>query len=217
MLFDETAMTDRLARAFGLELRVALAERALPRARLTRQERSILAAFGSTPRARSWRTGRAALKRLRAFQGEPADTSAIRFPHPRYSVTHSRGYAAAVGAPSGCAAGIGIDLELLRPVDARAARFFLTAAERAWVERLPSARRAVELLRLWTIKEALFKADPLNRGMGLADYSLAEPAADRGRVEIRRGSVLELRYLSHTLEAGFLSAAVAYERSGDDQ
>ena len=47
--------------------------------------------------------------------------------------------------------------------------------ERAWLDTLPSERRDAELLRLWTAKEALYKADPTQGESIVAEYVLASP------------------------------------------
>ena len=57
-------------------------------------------------------------------------------------------------------AGLGIDLELDRPMKPAMARIICGAGELAWLETQPTERRGAELLRLWTAKEALYKADP---------------------------------------------------------
>ena len=105
--------------------------------------------------------------------------------------------------------GLGVDLEIGRVVPDEAARFFLSAAERA---RLPSAPGS-ELLRLWTVKEAVFKADLHNDGRGLLDYQLADARAAQGVAHACAELDIEIRYVSIALPGGFLSAAVAHHRT----
>jgi acyl carrier protein len=107
--------------------------------------------------------------------GPPADRYA--FPHPRVSLSHTTATAAAAVA-IGPAAGIGVDVERPRPADPRTARFFLRPREQAWLGRHPD--RAVEHLRLWTVKEALFKADLANADRTLRDFATDDPAARTG-------------------------------------
>lgn len=213
----ENEIAAQLGGRLGTALKLAVADREVELEQLSDGERTRLAGLGGEGRAASWRVGRAALKRLRARLGEDADTSAIRFPSRRYSLSHSGGYAVAVAAERADLAGIGIDLEFVRPVDLRAGRFFLTPAERVWVEGLPEARRSTELLRLWTIKEALFKADPGNVRTGLSDYALGDPASARGALALRREKMLQFRYVSLALGSAVLAVAEARERSGHDQ
>lgn len=111
------------------------------------------------------RSGRDALRLAAALAGLPADPARIRFPHPRVSVTHTeRAGAAAVllGGPGG---GVGVDLEHDRTVRPRMARFYLRDDE-----------VGADLLRLWTVKEAMFKADQHNATRLLRDYRTKDPA-----------------------------------------
>ncbi len=136
-------------------------------------------------RRRDWLLGRAALKQLLRRTGEPEDSASISFPNPRYSISHSEGCAVAVGVSGGRSRGIGVDLErrLPRP---EAAKLFLSPEERreAGGSGFPKAK---ELQRLWTVKEALFKADPENGKRRLADYPLAHPAMRHASVEFGKG------------------------------
>src|SRR5688500_8593893 len=78
--------------------------------------------------------------------------------------------------------GVGVDIETGRRPPPRMARFFLTRKERRCLGQ-PSPE---QLLRLWTVKEALFKADPLNHRRVLADYALDDPLADAGCARVRQ-------------------------------
>lgn len=213
----ERMLAAQIEHELGIRLQIAVAYGAAESPCLTPGEQAQCARLRTETRRAAWQTGRAALKRLRTRCGEDSDTSGIVFPNPRYSLTHSGGYAVAAGAVAAGLAGIGIDFEILRHVDPRAARFFLTARECVWVQELPERRRTAELLRLWTIKEALFKSDTENRYTGLADYELAEPGARRGHVVTRPGKGVAMQYVCYALGPGILSVAVARERSGDDQ
>jgi phosphopantetheinyl transferase len=213
----ECILAARLEQELGIGLRIAIADRAIESACLTPGEQAQFARLRTEARRAAWQTGRAALKRLRLRCGEDGDTSGLVFPNPRYSITHSGGYAVAAGAVAAGLAGIGIDFEILRPVDPRAGRFFLTARESAWVQGLPEEHRAAALLRLWTIKEALFKSDAENRHTGLADYGLAEPGSRRGQVVMRRGTEVVMQYVCSALGPGILSVAVARQRRAYDQ
>ena len=144
---------------------------------LTALERAEFAALAGAERRKQWLTSRHALRVLLGLLGLPRDTAAYRFPHPRLSLSHAtQGVIAAgsVGPAGRRAAGLGVDYETDRPVDPRTGRFFLTEAEQAWLARVPLADRAAEQLRLWTVKEAVFKADLTNRNALLRDYSLSD-------------------------------------------
>jgi acyl carrier protein len=111
------------------------------------------------------RGGRAALRLPAAVAGLAGDPGDYRFPHPRASVTHTPHAGAAAVLLDGPAAGIGVDLEHDRPVSPRMARFYLHDDELT----------QQDLLRLWTVKEAMFKADPGNHDRMLRDYRADDP------------------------------------------
>jgi acyl carrier protein len=111
------------------------------------------------------RTGRDALRVAAAAAGLPGDPADYRFPHPRASVTHTGRAGAAAVLAGGPAAGVGVDLEHDRPMHTAMARFYLRDDE-----------PRDDLLRLWTVKEAMFKADPDNATRMLRDYRVADPA-----------------------------------------
>jgi hypothetical protein len=145
------------------------------------------------PRRTEWLRGRAALKLL---LGRDADTSTVTFPHRSLSLTHAAGWAVAAGCDddTGGHIGLGVDFEGGRRVDPRAARFFLRPHERG------------DLLRLWTVKEALFKATPDNGGAMLLDYEVADPDALAGGARDQAGH--RFRYTSAPLRQGWLTIAV---------
>lgn len=156
-----------------------------PYSTLTLAERALMPAGR---RRHDWLLGRAALK----GQGV-ADTSAVTFPDRRLSLTHAAGVAVAARC-EGRQAGVGVDFEGWRAIDERAARFFLQPHERG------------DLLRLWTVKEALFKATPANAGAVLVDYALDDPLAHEGAATDRHGRGFE--YLSRRRPDGWLTVAV---------
>lgn len=156
-------------------------------------------------RHREHQLGRRALRRVLAGLGDPTDPATVRFPHPRLSLTHSGGVALAVGTLDHTGAGVGIDLEPVAPVNPRAARLFLTGAEQAWWR---TAAEPDALLRLWTVKEAVFKADLGNDGRILADYELSRPAGWTGHAS--RGAT-RFRYRSARLSGFMVSLAVPEE------
>jgi hypothetical protein len=70
-------------------------------------------------------------------------------------------------------------------------------------------------LRLWTVKECVFKADPRNERRLLADYEIAEPFAWLGwgmGPPRNGGAAPSFRYASLPLASGYLSVATHTER-----
>jgi 4'-phosphopantetheinyl transferase EntD len=185
---------------------------------LSAGESAQLAALPGEPRKRTWLTARRALRHGLAAAGLPGDTSAYRFPHRVASLSHSAelAVAAVLVADPGAAVGVGVDVELDRTPDVRTAQFFLTEAEQAWLDTVPGDVRPAALVRLWTVKEALFKADPGNAGTVLRDYGLGDPAAYRGAAARTGGPMSagpEFRYVSFALPRGAVSVAVALSHS----
>ena len=204
MPLREPAIEAAVRRALGAALRVAVARQPLAPADLSSGERSTLHGFTSTARRREWLTGRAALKRLLARLGADGDTSRIVFPHAQLALTHSRGVAIAVAAPD--PRGVGVDLELRRGIEPQAARFFLAGGESALAARADGASRI--LLRLWTAKEALFKADGDNAHRTLRDYRFDDPAGSGGGARRAGRREARFRYSSFRVAGGYLSVAV---------
>jgi len=149
-----------------------------------------LAALPDGPRRHDWLLGRAALKAHGI-----GDTATVTFPHRCLSLTHSAGVAVAARC-DGDQAGVGVDLEGWRAIDPRAARFFLAPDEHG------------DLLRLWTVKEALFKATPANAGALLVDYEVDDPLRMEGTAQDRHGRAFE--YLSRRRPEGWLTIAVCH-------
>jgi len=118
-------------------------------------------------------TGSDALAIALRGAGRPA---VDRWPCPFASLTHSADTAIAVALPPGIPAeGIGIDLEHDREIKPGMARLICGEHERAYLATLPAERQAAEVLRLWTAKEALYKADPAQGDSIVAEYTLAQP------------------------------------------
>lgn len=84
-------------------------------------------------------------------QGKPGCTGLA------FSAAHSAGRAVVAVARSGP---LGVDIERQRPLDLDLlARRVLSTPERALVEALDADRRGAALIRLWTAKEAVIKAE----------------------------------------------------------
>jgi acyl carrier protein len=122
------------------------------------------------------RAGRAALRMAAALAGLPGDPDGYRFPHPRASVTHAEHAVAAAVLVSVPACGVGVDLEGDRQVTPAIARFYLHDDE-----------SRDDALRLWTVKEAMFKADPDNATRITRDYRVADPAYRHASIRYHGG------------------------------
>jgi len=204
-LINEDSLANALLETFSLRILACVESQPLPEDRLSPGERGTLAGLTAPARRESWLRGRAALKRLRAAIGEDPDTAGLSFPHPCLSLTHSGAWAVAIGIAPGKLLGLGVDLEVKSVPKPDAARRFLNAGELVWLRRMDEEDRPRLLHRLWTVKEATFKADPENAGKTLRDYALADPGYIAGKA--RRGE-RDFLYASYEVPEGFLSVAV---------
>ncbi|HJV08575.1 MAG TPA: hypothetical protein VJ653_02815 [Acidimicrobiales bacterium] len=167
------------------DVALAVATTPAPLSTLTPGERAQLP---HGPRRHDWLLGRAALKAAGA-----GDTSLLAFPNRCLSLTHAAGVAVAARC-DGDQAGVGVDLEAWRTIDPQSAPLYLRPGEDG------------DLLRLWTVKEALFKATPANAGVALVDYEVEDPLAYEGVAADRHGRTFE--YQSRRRPEGWLTVAV---------
>ena len=109
--------------------------------------------------------------------------------------------------PNAVLLGVGLDIETNRAVQPAAARFFLTDGEQEWLKK-SAGGSPHDLLRLWTVKEAIFKADPENDRKILGDYVLENPSQWDGSAYPKDRMFLRFYYSSIQLDEGFLSIAL---------
>ena len=204
-MHDIGAWESFLGRALGLPVVLAFVTDLDPSTTWSPAERQLADSFESSLRRETWLRGRSALKLVLSRLGEDTDTSPILFPTPRYSLSHCAHAAVAVGLPEGTPVeGIGVDIELHRMPPEQSARFFLTDRESSWISGIQE--KDIHLVRLWTVKEALFKADPGNAGHTMAGYGLDDPSLHTGRALSPRQAALD--YASLLIPGGVLSIAV---------
>lgn len=206
-------------RHLGLPIRLTGATRALEPAQLTPGEVVRWRALPAGTRSSEWLLGRAALRQLLTRLHHPADTSQLTFPNRQVSLTHSGRTAVAAWSggtrsPDGRAVlGVGVDVQTNRSgLNQRAGHLFLSARELAWVASLAEAVQADARLRLWVIKEALFKANPANHDTVLAHYSIAQPSAPYGNGSGPCPPKTSLRYASLRVVFGHLAVAACLGR-----
>lgn len=191
MLPDPGLLKSALGDPLGLELLFNITSGRASAAALSFAEQKHYEALENTARAKSWLLGRAALKSLHREVDGCADIDALSFPNARFSLTHSAEVALAVAEPSGTLEGIGVDLEINTRMQAAAARFFLTGQEQGWLDTQATESRPYHLLRLWCIKEAVFKANPGNADKTLMDHELVQPAHASGEARTCTGRKME--------------------------
>ena len=169
---------------------------------LNSADRQRLASFTTTDRKNQWLRGRNALSAVAEKLDIETQLSALNPPCPGISLTHSDRISIAAGI--GTAQGIGIDFESWRQIEPAMLRCFLTETEREQLTVPSNFTR----LRLWTVKEALFKASAANQGLLLTDFEIGEVGVMTGRARNCTRGNSALRYTSFMLRQGLLSIAI---------
>jgi phosphopantetheinyl transferase len=175
---------------------------------LSDSEQRNLDAFTNDKRRCSWLRARCALKRLLVAAGENSDTTRLTFPHKFYSLTHTTDTAVAVElVDKERGDGIGVDLERLRPVKEGIEKFFLNQNELDTINALEKGARQQALIRMWTIKEAIFKSDFAGQDTILRNYRVG---VDNGRtgVATHTNTQRSFRYACVELENHWLTVAL---------
>jgi len=155
--------------------------------------------------------GRKCLRSLagNSFKHGMYQVNKIKFPHRSSSLSYSGTAVAAVFSPYRKIRGIGVDIELNRTMPEGAEKLLLSARETALM-RHHSGLCGGELLRIWTVKEALLKSDPLNEKTGwLTAYELLKPYHRTGEAVLKKRKCgKQFRYISFKIGTGYLSFAV---------
>jgi hypothetical protein len=208
---EEEVLSHELTLALAVGVSVAIvSDEQSSFGRLNENELQAMRQFETEHRKRCWTRGRLALKKLLERFGQETDTTVLQFPHCSYSVTHCGHLSMAIACndekdSERTIIGVGIDLEFARELDAKSARIFLTTNESL-------AAEPEQLLRLWTVKEAMFKSDPHNGGCLLTDYATddwRQYCGEGSSIKSGRGSI---QYCSIGWKGGFVSAAVSRSR-----
>lgn len=200
-----------LSEYFGTTIYLKAVKGASDQIVLAKREQAIYEGLDNSQKE-SYLRSRAALKSILMQLDANEDTTLLEFPHKQFSLTHSGRMAVAAGMRAGNQTGIGVDYEIRRPTKPAMGRFFMTKKEQSWLTALPIESQPQEVLRLWTIKEALFKADPDNRNMVLSDYAVLEPGESAGLAVTFGNETRKMRYFSIKLEneeEGYLSLAIS--------
>ena len=165
-------------------------------------DRQRLASFTTADRKNQWLRGRSALSAVAAKLDIETQLSALNPPCPGISLTHNGKVSIAAGIST--AQGIGIDFESWRQIEPAMLRCFLTETEQKQLTVPSNFTR----LRLWTVKQALFKASAANQGLLLTDFEIDEVAVMTGHARNCSRGNSELRYTSFMLRQGLLSIAI---------
>lgn len=219
LAIDALEFEEYFSSGFGRPIIPCIVTEPLDRSDLSETEIIQLAQFKNEKRRLSWLRGRRALKILlrdlefveQHFDYQMIDTSATFFPHPAFSLSHSQDVAIAIAclAP---AFGVGIDFEFIRETKPQMSKFYLQEHERNWLADIPDKERSCEQIRLWTVKEAVFKSDLNNLDRTLIKYSLADPQAESGKATIIEfgGGKQEIEYKSKRFGNAWITIAISY-------
>ena len=161
-------------------------------------------------RRNEWLIGRAAVRAASAAAGITIDRSLLSPPHARLSLSHAPGMSMAVAVEASRAGGdhgLGIDFERSRPMPRELTRLFATGRE------MTISRHASDddLIRLWTIKEAVFKACPLNDDLWLTDLEVQNLSSDGFGQAVKLSGGARFATFSHRYELGWVSVALCEE------
>ena len=155
--------------------------------------------FSTPQRKRQWLRGRHALLKLAKRLELNTPLSNLQPPCTGISLTHNGKWSIAAGIDSG--RDIGVDFEAWRNIDDAMLRWYLTPTEQGQLRIASQFTR----LRLWTIKEALYKANHTSCAFALTEFELEQVCAMTG---LAFNNEIRFRYTSLVLRQGLLSIAI---------
>lgn len=135
----------------------------------------------------------------------------LSFPQTSCSISHSQDTVVCTLSAGKGLQGLGLDIELQRSVPIDAGRLYLSNREQRLLKNY-STYSSNELLRLWTVKEALFKADIKNRKRSwLSHYECFNPQNWFGEARLHISTTKQrFKYATVRFQLGYLSIAVSY-------
>lgn len=145
-------------------VRVSEMDPAMADSETLRPEERIFVASAVERRRREFAAGRSLARSLLAALGKEAPLPREADGRPAWppgivgSITHCATLAAVAIASADDCAGIGIDIEVDRPLPLGVARLILSEQEQRWIRRSDPGLAAETLLRVFCAKEALYKA-----------------------------------------------------------
>lgn len=198
----QTEINTNLASTFCIEIN----KEPMQTETLTEGELANFTKWNHPKRQQHWLMGRGALKQVLKKLDQNLDTSSLLFPNTHYSLTHSDTIAIAIGAsPNSEIKGLGIDFEAHRLIKDRALKFYLSPEEQLL---LSSVDCNENRLRLWTVKEALFKANINNTDTLYLDYQIKDVASLIAEASCEKTQSL-FKYASIPFESGYITVAYA--------
>ncbi len=204
---NQTALREHFTAELNVPIALAVQAPGDELPELTPAEYEQLAGFSAISRMHDYRLGRGALKRVLAEQNRDTDTTRVQWPDVHCSLSHSGGYAVAVGLCAG--EGIGVDLQLIKRPQTAVAERILSSETLAYWQQLPESEQSDALQRFWTVNEAIYKACPGPQPAYFRHYRMNQPERLSSVVMIE-GSSLRFRVTSLQVPNGYLSVAVRH-------
>lgn len=200
-IFDTETLAQSLGNAVRQPLQLCIISGDFQLLPLSDAESAAHEGYTNPRRKQSWLRARCALKSLMKSVGDQTDTSLVPLPDKRYSISHADDIAVAVARLDDNPQGMGVDLEKCRSLKSGAERFFLNATEKEWLDTCNAAQRDDERIRLWTVKEAVYKSDCIAQDGVFKNYSMESPADHFGNVrhDTEQGAIRSFRYASTRL------------------
>lgn len=122
-----------------------------------------------------------------------------------FNLSHSGNYALCSIAPKG--AGVGCDVEGIRPFRESVAERFFCPRETAQIMALPREKRAEEFIRFWVLKESFMKATRRGMSLGFNTFEIDLPQEGNPSF-IRRPETIKETYYFYEYQAEAARVAV---------
>ncbi len=205
-MLNEEELSNYFSNELGTELRFCVRFDEIVMECLSAPELALLTGFKHEKKRSSWLRGRAALKEILNDVSSSRDTAAFPVPNPKCSLSHTDSVAVCVARVKG--SGVGIDIEGAREVRPPTKKFYLTEIEQEQMD----CSSQDDLLRMWTVKESLFKADMQNANKTVLKY-VTENASLFTGVATNDGvsGKLYFKYASKKFGQHWLSVSIAIQ------
>lgn len=207
---SEKELEELFSSTLNCQLALCISNSLAPLSSLSTNEKLALAEMKHERRRDSWLKGRLALKSLISrfateFDALRSDTTQLQVPHPNLSLTHCDEFAVAVACLE--SRGLGVDIEGGREIKEATTKFFLSKTENGLLNGTDIEKRQDDLLRLWTVKESLFKSDLYNKEKTMLKYQVADPNRYSGSAQ--NDESRQFHYSSLKFGKYWLTVAVA--------
>jgi phosphopantetheinyl transferase len=116
---------------------------------------------------------------------DPRESLNLSFPNKNFSISHKKNFSVALYLKGDNFQGCGVDVEVPKRIPIKHWHFFMTPEEISKLNKKSNLKSSQIASRIWTIKEALLKADMNNLGKFLKDYPLEDLMKTQGNFCIK--------------------------------